>query len=91
MRSKNNNFAETRFFAAALYILIGLVHIPFASAQLTASQLPAKAASSIELPNHAPEGFTQVRTDAPKGKLKTITYNSKSIGVDRKAVVSELG
>ena len=29
----------------------------------------------------------QVRPDIPKGKLETITYNSKSIGVDRKAVV----
>jgi enterochelin esterase-like enzyme len=87
MRSKNNNFAKTRFFAAVLCVLIGLVHIPFVSAQLTASQLPAKAGASKELPNHAPEGFTQVRTDAPKGKLETITYNSKSIGVDRKAVV----
>jgi enterochelin esterase-like enzyme len=39
------------------------------------------------LPNHAPADFIQVRPDIPKGKLETITYNSKSIGVDRKAVV----
>jgi enterochelin esterase-like enzyme len=87
MRPKNNKIANTRLFAAALFVLIGLVHIPFVSAQLVASQLPAKAGAPMALPNHAPEGFTQVRPDIPKGKLETITYNSKSIGVDRKAVV----
>jgi hypothetical protein len=39
------------------------------------------------LPNHAPADFIQVRPDIAKGKLETIAYNSKSIGVDRKAVV----
>lgn len=48
---------------------------------------PAKAGASLVLPNHAPADFLQVRSDIPKGKLETITYNSKSIGVDRKAVV----
>jgi enterochelin esterase-like enzyme len=48
---------------------------------------PAKAGASLVLPNHAPADFLQVRSDIPKGKLETVTYNSKSIGVDRKAVV----
>ena len=48
---------------------------------------PAKAEVTVALPNHAPANFIQVRSEIPKGKLETITYNSKSIGVDRKAVV----
>ncbi|MBN2243879.1 MAG: esterase family protein, partial [Acidobacteria bacterium] len=48
---------------------------------------PAAADAAVALPNHAPADFIQVRADIPKGKLETITYNSKSIGVDRKAVV----
>jgi enterochelin esterase-like enzyme len=43
--------------------------------------------AAIALPGHAPEGFNKIRPDIPQGKLETITYNSKSIGVDRKAVV----
>ena len=43
--------------------------------------------AAVVLPNHAPPDFTEVRPDVPKGKLETITYSSKSIGVDRKAVV----
>ncbi|MBN1907358.1 MAG: esterase family protein [Deltaproteobacteria bacterium] len=45
------------------------------------------AFAALALPGHAPADFTQIRPDTPKGKLETITYNSKSIGVDRKAVV----
>jgi enterochelin esterase-like enzyme len=45
------------------------------------------AFAAIALPGHAPEGFNKIRPDIPQGKLETITYNSKSIGVDRKAVV----
>jgi enterochelin esterase-like enzyme len=43
--------------------------------------------STLVLPNHAPVDFNKVRQDVPKGNLENITYNSKSIGVDRKAVV----
>ncbi len=43
--------------------------------------------AALVLPSHAPADFTKVRPDIPKGRLETITYNSKSIGVDRKAVV----
>ncbi|MBN2062301.1 MAG: esterase family protein [Deltaproteobacteria bacterium] len=45
------------------------------------------ACAVLVLPDHAPADFNKVRQDIPKGKLETITYNSKSIGVDRKAVV----
>ena len=43
--------------------------------------------AALALPGHAPSDFTEIRPDIPKGKLETITYNSKSIGVDRRAVV----
>jgi enterochelin esterase-like enzyme/Spy/CpxP family protein refolding chaperone len=49
--------------------------------------VPVAASAALILPNHAPADFTQVRPDIPKGKLETITYNSQSIGVERKAVV----
>jgi len=52
---------------------------------LVIGTLPTAAA--VALPNHAPADFTKVRPNIPKGKLDTITYHSKSIGVDRKAVV----
>ncbi len=45
------------------------------------------ACAALALPGHAPADFNKVRPDIPKGKLETITYNSNSIGVDRKAVV----
>ena len=87
MRIKNHNSIKIGLFAVALCAMIGLAQIPFASAQLAAYQASAKAGAVLVLPNHAPEDFIQVRPDIPKGKLETITYNSKSIGVDRKAVV----
>lgn len=45
------------------------------------------AGAALVLPDHAPSDFTNLRPDIPKGKLETISYNSKSIGVERKAVV----
>jgi enterochelin esterase-like enzyme len=45
------------------------------------------AFAALALPGHAPADFNKERPDIPKGKLETITYNSKSIGVDRKAVI----
>jgi enterochelin esterase-like enzyme len=83
MKFKNQGFAKIKLFAVALGVIIGLVQIPFASAALA----QATADTALVLPSHAPEDFIQVRPDIPKGKLETITYNSKSIGVDRKAVV----
>ncbi|NLV32850.1 MAG: esterase family protein [Acidobacteria bacterium] len=47
----------------------------------------AAAYAAVTLPNHAPADFIQVRPGTPKGSLETLTYHSKSIGVDRKAVV----
>ncbi|MBN2242311.1 MAG: hypothetical protein JW793_06435 [Acidobacteria bacterium] len=47
----------------------------------------ATAYAAVILPSHAPDDFIEIRPDIPKGRLETITYNSKSIGVDRKAVV----
>jgi enterochelin esterase-like enzyme len=87
MRFRNNNIVKIRIFTVALCVMIGLAQIPFASAQPAAGQRSATAGAALVLPNHAPEDFIQVRPDIPKGKLETITYNSKSIGVDRKAVV----
>jgi len=87
MRFNNHNLTKIRLIAVALCVMIGLAQIPFASAQLTANQPAAKAGAVLVLPNHAPGDFTQVRSDILKGKLETITYNSKSVGVDRKAVV----
>jgi enterochelin esterase-like enzyme len=87
MRYKNHDFAKIRLYAAALCVVIGLAQIPIASAQPAAPKTPATSGAVLTLPNHAPEDFIQIRPDIPKGKLETITYNSKSIGVDRKAVV----
>ena len=83
MRFKKIDFGKARLFAIVLVAAIGMTQIPFTNAYF-APMIPA--ATSV-LPNHAPEGFTQVRPDIPHGKLETITYNSKSIGIDRKAVV----
>jgi enterochelin esterase-like enzyme len=66
-------------FGASCLLWAALVQIGILSNML--------AAATVALPNHAPADFIQVRPDIPKGKLETITYNSKSIGVDRKAVV----
>jgi enterochelin esterase-like enzyme len=35
----------------------------------------------------APAGFDKVRSDVPKGKIDTIQYNSKTVGVKRKTLV----
>lgn len=51
---------------------------------------PAAVAATSKagaLPNHAPAGFNQVRAEIAKGKVENITYDSKSVGVQRKAVV----
>jgi enterochelin esterase-like enzyme len=83
MRFKNIDFGKARLFTIVLVAAIGITQIPFANAYFA----PMIPDTTLVLPNHAPEGFTQVRPDIPHGKLETITYNSKSIGVDRKAVV----
>jgi enterochelin esterase-like enzyme len=83
MRFKNIDFGKARLFVIVLVAAIGITQIPFANAYFA----PTMPDTTLVLPTHAPEGFTQVRLDIPHGKLETITYNSKSIGVDRKAVV----
>ncbi len=83
MSNKNNKFAKIGLWAFALGLIIGLAQNPSASAYLVS----ATADTALILPDHAPEDFIQVRPDIPKGKLETITYNSRSIGVDRKAFV----
>lgn len=67
--------------------LLGMALVHMAVGILPAAHAAVPAAATLTLPNHAPADFIQVRPDIPKGKLETITYNSKSIGVDRKAVV----
>lgn len=73
-----------RLALVILFVILGTVQFPIACAQPVVKQTIGAA---VALPNHAPAGFTNERPDIPKGKLDTITYESKSIGVDRKAVV----
>lgn len=42
-------------------------------------------AQSLE--KQAPQGFDVVRNDIPKGKIDTISYNSKTVGVTRRAII----
>lgn len=72
-----------QFWACCLWAAL----LQLALAAPPASQAPAPAGATLVLPNHAPADFIEVRPNIPKGKLETITYNSKSIGVERKAVV----
>ena len=73
-------FASCLLWAALVQMTVGIMPAGQAA-------VPIAADATLALPNHAPADFIQVRPDIPKGKLETITYNSKSIGVDRKAVV----
>ncbi|MBP1610894.1 MAG: hypothetical protein H6Q04_3129, partial [Acidobacteria bacterium] len=73
-------WASCLLWVALVQMASGILPIVPAAAAITAD-------ATVTLPNHAPADFVQVRPDTQKGKLETITYNSKSIGVDRKAVV----
>jgi enterochelin esterase-like enzyme len=64
-----------------------LVHMAVGALPTRQAAVSVLASADVALPNHAPADFIQVRPNIPKGKLETITYNSKSIGVERKAVV----
>jgi enterochelin esterase-like enzyme/Spy/CpxP family protein refolding chaperone len=81
-----SNTMRWKFFASCM---LGAALAQMAIGTMPAGQaaVPQAAVATLTLPNHAPADFTQVRPGIPKGKLETITYNSKSIGVDRKAVV----
>ncbi len=72
---------------ACCLLWVALVQVAIGAPPAGQATTPAKPSATLVLPNHAPADFIQVRPDIPKGKLETITYNSKSIGVDRKAVV----
>jgi len=49
---------------------------------LTISQLKAQS-----LEKHAPEGFDSLQANIPHGKIDTITYDSKTVGVNRRALI----
>src|SRR6188472_2825227 len=36
---------------------------------------------------HAPQGFDSVRADIPHGKIDTISYDSKTVGAMRRAII----
>jgi enterochelin esterase-like enzyme len=74
-------------FLASCLLGAALVQMAIGTPPTGQAVARAQVGSAVALPNHAPADFIQVRPDIPKGKLETITYNSKSIGVDRKAVV----
>jgi enterochelin esterase-like enzyme len=49
--------------------------------------LTTMGASAQEIAKQAPEGFDQARADIAKGKIDSIQYPSKTVGVKRKALV----
>ncbi len=79
------NKLHWKLFTGCL-LWVALVQMAIGAMPTVQGAVPVAAATMI-LPNHAPADYIQVRPDIPKGKLETITYSSKSIGVDRKAVV----
>jgi enterochelin esterase-like enzyme len=81
-----SNKLRWQFWAGCL-LWVALVQMAIGAPPTGQAAVQVAAAETLTLPNHAPADFIQVRPDIPKGKLETITYNSKSIGVDRKAVV----
>ncbi len=83
---KRFNKADWRFWAGCL-LWVALVQMAIGMLPTAPPAEAVTAGQVVALPNHAPADFIQVRPDIPKGKLETITYHSKSIGVDRKAVV----
>jgi enterochelin esterase-like enzyme/uncharacterized protein YbjQ (UPF0145 family) len=74
-------------FLVSCLLVTALVQMAIGTMPIGQAAVPVAAVSTLTLPSHAPADFTQVRPGIPKGKLETITYNSKSIGIDRKAVV----
>jgi enterochelin esterase-like enzyme len=44
-------------------------------------------AQAQDMPKFAPAGFDSIRTGIPHGKIDTITYNSKTVGTRRRALV----
>jgi enterochelin esterase-like enzyme len=74
-------------FLVSCLLGTALLQMAIGTMPIGRAAVPVAEGATLTLPNHAPDDFAQVRQDIPKGKLETITYNSKSIGVERKAVV----
>ncbi|WP_331966686.1 alpha/beta hydrolase [Ohtaekwangia sp.] len=49
--------------------------------------LACAKANAQNIPNHAPKGFDSLRAAIPHGKIDTIYYYSKTVGVKRRALV----
>jgi enterochelin esterase-like enzyme len=49
--------------------------------------LTAGVAGAQSIALYAPDGFDVLQTDGPHGKIDTITYPSKTVGVNRRALV----
>lgn len=54
---------------------------------ITILLLVAKAATAQELTKEAPAGFDAVRTGIAQGKIDTISYASKTVGVTRRTLI----
>jgi enterochelin esterase-like enzyme len=54
---------------------------------LTVCLLTHLTGNAQDVVQHAPEGFDSVRTDIPHGRIDTIVYLSKTVGVPRKATI----
>jgi enterochelin esterase-like enzyme len=44
-------------------------------------------AISQEIVKHAPDGFDSIRSDIPHGRIDTVTYASKTVGTERRALI----
>ena len=49
--------------------------------------LSSSYADAQELEKQAPAGFDSLRTGIPQGKIDTISYASKTVGVTRRALI----
>ncbi|MFO0938866.1 MAG: alpha/beta hydrolase-fold protein [Gemmataceae bacterium] len=70
-----------RFLVTGLLLLLGW-SAPFGPSRLLAK--PVLAEESLPAP---PAGYDQARNLSERGKLETVEYESKSVGVNRKATV----
>ena len=49
--------------------------------------ISVESLSAQEIVKHAPPGFDSMRSNIPHGKIDTITYNSKTVGTNRRALI----
>ena len=49
--------------------------------------LLSSAIFSQDIEKHAPPGFDSFQTNIPHGKIDTISYNSKTVGTTRRALI----